>query len=158
MKNPLARVLIMLAASDVRFGELHYFFRWVADIGPERATRALEELRSDLRKYDDFPLQARSARRSYPMSEDIASAAQRIEKMLLEETRLSKIQAAELLLLELHSDGPTEPLPSYNKISFTTWLEKIAQRVGANKLFQIASRIRNRAANKSNTHWPLKRE
>lgn len=159
MKNPVARVLTMLAASEMRFSELHHFLRWAAEVGPEKATRALEELRYDLRKYDDFPPLTRSSRRSYPVSADSGSISQRVEKMLLEEAGLSKIQAVELLLSELHSEyGSAESLPSYNKISFKTWLERISQRVGASKLLQIASRVRNNVADKSNTHWPLKRD
>lgn len=158
MKNPVARALLLLAVSDNRLGELHQFFRWVRDAGPDRATKLVDEMRYDLNRYDDLPINARSLLNPYGPTGKSSnrSTSQRLQQLLLDETGLSKSEAADLLISELDVEKLNKQLPSYNKISFEIWLERMIDRVGPNRLLQVASRIRSRA--KEDPHWPLKRD
>jgi hypothetical protein len=158
MRNPLTRVLVTLAATDISPSELHRFLRWVDLLGRDEVIRRIENIRNDLRKYDDLaegvPKQIGSRDSDYTTQE----VSQRVARLLLSGTGLNKTEAAGLVLrgIEAELGRPIKDFPAYNKMSLDEWLKKISNRIAPNDLLRIASLIRNNKVHGLGIDWPLR--
>lgn len=75
MRHPFARILVTLAASELKLEEIYRFFHWVADNGPGHPMPILEEIRDRLGRYDHYPFETPRIARSSQSTGSVRAAS-----------------------------------------------------------------------------------
>ena len=154
MKRNFQRIFVLLAASDLKESEIIEFISLVREIGPNAVAAYIfnaRKLISSMRQAEfDLYVEHKSNAQSNFNSYD------KISRLLLDEARLSKIQAIELLSKEIARGYPNIQIPSESRKGFSIWLEKLTNIISESELLHIATKIRNEYVYDRPLDWRLK--
>lgn len=81
---------------------------------------------------------------------------EKIERLLLIEAGLTKMQAIEKLSNELHKKHDKLILPRDTKKGFSAWITKVSEIVSPSELLHLATYLRNSFVNEPPKDWRLK--
>lgn len=166
MSDPIARICLLLAATDERQSDLRSFARWVDQVGPQGFVTAIERIRGAAELAATGPISSSSSK-AEQFLERLAENPNRkemvakVEQLLLGDTGLPKSVAATMLIEQLVKQGtPRGALPSPQKVAFATWLRQVADRVPESVVLHVATRLRNELAHgqRSRPDWALKKD
>ena len=155
MPGAEAKIILMLAATDLTSSEIRLFLREVERNGISDIIKRIDNLRSIAGETGSSP--SRSSFHSARESEQ-RNILDQVENLLLREARLPKSRATHILYSELGKEfGEEYYLPSPNKIAFRLWLSRLLDQVPPSTVLHVASRLRNSIVHgtKSLSDWPL---
>ncbi|EKN3579919.1 hypothetical protein FG427_000423 [Yersinia enterocolitica] len=95
--------------------------------------------------------------RSVYVSESRSSnLAWKINDILIIKSNFSKKDASKLLIENLVRRHPDMKIPSYSKISFASWINKISKEIPESELLHAAHTVRNEHFKSTVIDWNLK--
>ena len=157
MSNVEAKVMLMLAASDLSISEIRLFFKAIDRDGALEMARRVDHLRGIASLRDTGGQSAKDGADADRLREH-ESVISQIESLLLVGAALSKSQSSDLLYSEMIKEyGNTYYIPSPNKIAFRLWIARLLDQVPPSKVMHVASKIRNELVHgrRSVSDWPL---
>lgn len=159
MKEPIERLMILLAASEWRGSDVERLARQIQRIPPSQFTRMVLDVRRALNssfppfrsedQYSELYFQNRRIREG--------GASVRAEELLRRDINLDVAAAVKLIQAAAKEAGisPTV-LPVFrNKEGFSRWLEKVEKEIGGSRLLQIVAKIANARSADAGPDWPL---
>jgi len=153
MKISYLQLSKLLAASG--FGERDFaeFARSICQLGPKQFTEdvmSMRQLLSDISH--PTPYDIPSPTQSGPPSD----IEEKIERLLIHETALPKLEAVALLTTELRQRFPEKPVPPESRKGFQLWIHKLTSIFPEKELLHLATSIRNRFVHERPSDWRLK--
>ena len=151
MKNSPARILLLLASSDVGRDELRAFSRWVLDEHPDELGRRVQEIRAHAEKGSS------ASSRPVSVSKQNDHLREEVEQLLVSKIGMKRVEVASLLREKMIQEGRLNPsfLP-WNSGSFGQWLNKLAKTTSPSDVLHFASRISRDLGTSCASAWPLK--
>lgn len=160
MTSSDAKVLLVLAASNLSHAEIRQFARQVTREGPSWITEQISLLRdgqwqSSSNSFTKLPRSGFDQERL----EEFRSTIDKVQELLIAQAAISKNEAVKLLTSLIIDDMPqsAHDIPSYSKIAFEIWLARLCDVVSPSVVLHHASRIRNMKIHRSGSRssWPL---
>lgn len=101
----------------------------------------------------------RSEQIDYPRTSHLfeySDTADKIEKLLVRDTGIPKLQAVEILSEELRRRYPGTEIPAESRKGFTTWIDRLSVIFAEKDLLHIATSLRNKLVHDPSPDWRLK--
>lgn len=162
MADPISRICLILAASDLSLSELKAFTKWLDEAGTGALSAAIEGIREAAdatRPQKADRSRAGRTQPSYAVSSPTDETIRKLENILLNEAGLGKVKAAEQLSDRLSEQyGDAANIPDYRKLAFATWLRRVLEQVAPSDILHVAIKLRNELAHggKGTSDWALR--
>ena len=150
------KIVLLLAGSGLSSKEIDRYLREIVNMSDHELFSLIQELRGA--PYMALPVHAEPDFRPAKQSKNDRIIAEQISQMLRIDAGLTVNQAGVLLLDALKRSLPlsvSSTLPSLNKESFQSWVQRLAAVVPASDLLHEAAKIRNKFALNTRSDWPL---
>lgn len=154
-----ARAFLLLAASGLHESDLRSFLLEVENDGARLAFGKISRIRDAAE--EDTVSRSASAQRSSHDSQRLREYSNTIQKiigLLIEQSGLSKTEAARELRSELMRVGMAEvDIPAYRKVAFDLWLARLLDQLSESTVLHVASKVRNDLVHggRTRSNWPL---
>lgn len=153
------RILLLLAGSGLSEREIMQYLRELVSLTENELLAQVAALRGG----SGFEGQQRRLNievlsEARALSKNQERILDQISQMLRQDTGLTVERASRILLSQVKRHVPPSQrgqLPSLNKESFSSWLEKLSTIVPMSVLLHEAARIRNKSRHASLPDWPL---
>lgn len=109
-----------------------------------------------IKSNDDDNVDIKYSSKKYNNSTDKINFVNKVEKRLIYDMKLSRVESVNLISKELSKRRLSTKIPSYNKISFSNWLLKILNLITESELLHVIYSIDN--VNLKLSDWNLKNE
>jgi hypothetical protein len=153
MKDSYFDICKLLAASGFRDRDIAEFSRTIFKRGQKAFTDDVLSMKHMLSELQNLtPYDTPSPVRQEAQGE----IAQRIERLIILETGLPKLDAIALLTEELHKRFPDLPVPPESRKGFRSWIHRLASVYPEKELLHLATSIRNRYVHERPSDWRLK--
>ncbi|WP_153064296.1 hypothetical protein [Acidovorax sp. ST3] len=151
--NLLKRLYMLLAATNLSTKEIEALALQLKNVETHQfvnavkfAKKLIEEFPENSPELEDAPLHL-SATSNVP---------KKISSLLIDEARLPKTFAMELLAQEIKSRVPWIEIPRDSKKGFEAWINRLLFQVTESELLHIATVIRNKYVHTRPSDWRLK--
>lgn len=156
MIGPVGKVLLVLANSDLRGGDLRNFARWLSRSDAQRLVDAVERTRAFADSFGSPKIQAGELPALSARTDVSTDLADKVIQLLGEAT-VSRNEAMKLLALELSRETGVDIQPGDpRKTPLRKWIELLAAVVPESLLLHVATRIRNTRVHDKKSDWPLR--
>ena len=155
MINGFEKAVFLLAAADFKQRDVEDFVKKIKLLETSEAWTAISEAKMTLAlstSSTESPTLPHLAPTAHP-TETIA----KILQLLINDARLSKNQAAQILIKEIKKRLPRTEIPILNsKRGFSSWVEKLVKIVPESELLHLATIIRNEYVHVGSSDWKLR--
>lgn len=113
----------------------------------------IEELKDQAKRY------SRSDYIDYPKSIQMfehSETAEKIERLLVHDTGMSKSHAVDFLRMELMQRYPEAEIPTESRKGFVAWIARLTNIIPEKELLHIATSLRNSLVHDPSPDWRLK--
>lgn len=154
MRNSYKKICALIAASGFKEREIVDFVETLHRTGPYefidtilRTKNLIEEtveygLGGDLKHSNSF--------------ENSYDTANKITRLLIQEAKLPKTAAIQLLTTALLNRYPNQIIPNESRKGFENWIRKLIDITSESELLHIATKIRNDYVHESPSAWRLR--
>lgn len=157
MKNSYKKICYLLAASGIKEDEIFDFVLYLKKIGASEFANEVELARMNIlgpsRNMKQDYLFSEKNESNFRPSDELEN---KLVKLLILDTGISKNVAAKLLVDKIHEYHPNISLANLGKRSFVDWLRTVQRELAPSELLHFATLIRNTFVHNTNTDWALK--
>jgi len=150
-RNSYVRICALLAAADFLQDDLAEFAHILRQKGARGVYQDIARLKADL----NLTVGEREEHSSSesPQTDELA---EKVQRLLFDEARLTKLQAFEMLSTQIRTRHPGLDVPPDPKKGFSAWVRRLATFIPESELLHLATTIRNAFVHDRPQDWRLK--